>query len=175
MLAALACAVELALAGALPLQRVVPAMLGVHALIGVGEALITCAALALLERPAQIGAVTDSRRFAAPALAALLIVLCLSPFASPLPDGLEAVLAQYQVLHEAAPLFVTPLADRSHCGADLALESFRQRPQASGLIFGISTGRRDGHAHTRGGRGHASRTSADAVRHDRDGPLSLLS
>ena len=116
MLAALACAVELALAGVLPWQRVVPAMLGVHALIGVGEALITCAALALLERPAQIGAVTDSRRFAAPALAALLIVLCLSPFASPLPDGLEAVLAQYQVLHEAAPLFVTPLADYQIAG-----------------------------------------------------------
>ena len=116
MLAALACAVELALAGALPLQRVVPAMLGVHALIGVGEALITCAALALFERPATVDAVPASRGFAAPALAALLIALCLSPFASPLPDGLEAVLAQYQVLHEAAPLFVTPLADYQIAG-----------------------------------------------------------
>lgn len=116
MLAALACAVELALAGVLPLERVVPAMLGVHALIGVGEALITCAALALFERPAPVGMIADSRRFAAPALAALLIALCLSPFASPLPDGLEAVLAQYQVLHEAAPLFVTPLADYQIAG-----------------------------------------------------------
>jgi len=117
MLAALAGAVELALAGALPLQRVVPAMLGVHALIGVGEALITCAALALFERPATVDAVPASRGFAAPALASLLIALCLSPFASLLPDGLEAVLAQYQVLHEVAPLFVTPLADYQIAGA----------------------------------------------------------
>ncbi len=116
MLAALACAIELTLAGVLPLTRVVPAMLGVHALIGLGEALITCAALALFDRSATVGAVSASRGFAAPALAALLIALCLSPFASPLPDGLEAVMAQYQVLHEAAPLFVTPLADYQVAG-----------------------------------------------------------
>ena len=116
MLAALAGAVELALAGVLPLERVVPAMLGVHALIGAGEALITVAALALFDRPATVGAVPASRGFAAPALAALLIALCLSPFASPLPDGLEAVLAHAQVLHEAAPLFVAPLADYQVAG-----------------------------------------------------------
>ena len=116
MLAALACAVELALAGVLPLARAVPAMLGVHAWIGLGEALITCAALALFDRPAAVGAVSASRGFAVPALAALLIALCLSPFASPLPDGLEAVMAHYQVLHEAAPLFVTPLADYQVAG-----------------------------------------------------------
>ena len=116
MLAALACSVELALDGVLPLQQVVPAMLGVHALIGLGEALITCAALALFDRPAVIGAVPASRRFVAPTLAALLIALCLSPFASALPDGLEAVMAQYQLLHEAAPLFVTPLADYQVAG-----------------------------------------------------------
>jgi len=116
MLAALACAVELALTGVLPLEQVAPAMLGVHALIGVGEALVTCAALALFERSAPVGAVSASRGFAAPALAALLIALCLSPFASPLPDGLEAVMAHYQVLHEAAPLFVTPLADYQVAG-----------------------------------------------------------
>jgi cobalt/nickel transport system permease protein len=116
MLAALACSVELALAGVLPLGQVAPAMLGVHALIGVGEALITCAALALFGQPTAIGTIPTSRRFAAPALAALLIALCLSPFASPLPDGLEAVMTQYQVLHEAAPLFVTPLADYQVAG-----------------------------------------------------------
>lgn len=121
MLAAMACAIELALVGVLPLEQVVPAMLGVHALIGVGEALITCVALALFEQPARVGAVSASRGFAVPALAALLIALCLSPFASPLPDGLEAVMAHYQVLHEAAPLFVTPLADYQVAG--IAFES----------------------------------------------------
>ena len=42
--------------------------------------------------------------------------MCLSPFASPLPDGQEAVMAQYQVLHDAAPLFVTPLGDYQIAG-----------------------------------------------------------
>ncbi len=115
MLAALACAVELALTGVLPFSTVAPAMLGVHALIGIGEALITCAALVLFAR-SMAGSRPAARSFAAPALAALLIALCLSPFASPLPDGLEAVMEQYQVLHEAAPLFVTPLADYQVAG-----------------------------------------------------------
>lgn len=115
MLAALGCAVELAVDGVLPLSTVVPAMLGVHSVIGMGEALMTCAALALLTRPA-VAPLPVSRSFAAPALAALLIALCLSPFASSLPDGLEAVMAHYQVLHEAAPVFVTPLADYQVAG-----------------------------------------------------------
>jgi len=115
MLASLGCAVELALTGVLPFGTVVPAMLGVHALIGIGEAVITCVALALFAR-STAGSRPAARSFAAPALAALLIALCLSPFASPLPDGLEAVMAHYQVLHEAAPPFVTPLADYQVAG-----------------------------------------------------------
>lgn len=41
ILAAAACALELAISGTSPLKIVLPAMLGVHALIGIGEALIT--------------------------------------------------------------------------------------------------------------------------------------
>lgn len=115
MLAALGCAVELAINGVLSFSTVVPAMLGVHSVIGIGEALITCAALALFTRPAVVN-LPASRSFAAPALAALLIALCLSPFASSMPDGLEAVMEHFQVLHEAAPLFVTPLADYQVAG-----------------------------------------------------------
>jgi len=115
MLAALAVSIELAWTGVLPLGTVVPAMLGVHALIGIGEAVITCVALALFAR-STAGSRPAARSFAAPALAALLIALCLSPFASPLPDGLEAVMAHYQVLHQAAPPFVTPLADYQVAG-----------------------------------------------------------
>lgn len=46
MLAAAACAMELALSGTAPLGTVLPAMLGVHAIIGIGEALITTAVIA---------------------------------------------------------------------------------------------------------------------------------
>ena len=115
MLAALAVAVEWAIAGVLAFGTAAPAMLSVHALIGIGEALITGVALALLAPP-RARSVPTTRAFAAPMLAALLIALCLSPFASPLPDGLEAVMAQYSVWHEAAPLFVTPLADYQVAG-----------------------------------------------------------
>ncbi len=46
VLAASACAAELAFSGTAPLGAALPAMAGVHAIIGVGEALITMAVLA---------------------------------------------------------------------------------------------------------------------------------
>jgi cobalt/nickel transport system permease protein len=48
MLAALAMTIELVVSGTSPLEFALPAMLGVHALIGIGEALITVGALALI-------------------------------------------------------------------------------------------------------------------------------
>jgi cobalt/nickel transport system permease protein len=47
-LAAIACAVQLAISGSSPLQIALPAMGSVHALIGIGEGLITVAALAFI-------------------------------------------------------------------------------------------------------------------------------
>jgi cobalt/nickel transport system permease protein len=46
--AALACSFELATSGTSPLHVVLPAMVGVHAFIGIGEGLITVAALAFI-------------------------------------------------------------------------------------------------------------------------------
>ena len=53
MVGAAATAIELGISGTVPLGTVLPAMLGVHALIGVGEAVITVAAVAavLASRP----------------------------------------------------------------------------------------------------------------------------
>jgi cobalt/nickel transport system permease protein len=53
MAGATAASLELALSGTVPLGTVLPAMLGVHALIGVGEAVITVAAVAavMVSRP----------------------------------------------------------------------------------------------------------------------------
>jgi cobalt/nickel transport system permease protein len=50
MIAAAFIAAELAVSGTSPAELVFPAMLGVHALIGVGEALITAGALAFIGR-----------------------------------------------------------------------------------------------------------------------------
>jgi cobalt/nickel transport system permease protein len=47
-LASIACALELAISGTSPLSVVLPAMAGVHALIGIGEGLITIAVLSLV-------------------------------------------------------------------------------------------------------------------------------
>jgi cobalt/nickel transport system permease protein len=48
MLGALAMSLELAASGTTTLAVVLPAMLGTHALIGIGEAVVTVAALALI-------------------------------------------------------------------------------------------------------------------------------
>jgi len=112
-LAALACSVELALSGAVPFSTSAPAMLGTHAAIGVGEALITVLAFALLSAPEA-----SARKSAwGPAVAALLVALILSPFASGFPDGLEWVAARFGFLHASAPAFVAPLAEYSVSGS----------------------------------------------------------
>jgi cobalt/nickel transport system permease protein len=53
MAGAAACAVQLALSGTVPLTTVLPAMLGVHSIIAIGEAVITVAAVSavLATRP----------------------------------------------------------------------------------------------------------------------------
>ncbi|MEA2229391.1 MAG: cobalt/nickel transport system permease protein, partial [Solirubrobacteraceae bacterium] len=53
MLGATAASLELALSGTVPLGTVLPAMLTVHALIGIGEAVVTVAAVSavLASRP----------------------------------------------------------------------------------------------------------------------------
>ena len=48
VLAAAACALELAVSGVSPMAVVLPAMAGVHAIIGIGEGLITGAAISLV-------------------------------------------------------------------------------------------------------------------------------
>ncbi len=87
---------ELWLSGTAPLRVVVPTMLGVHALIGVGEALITVAALSFIQRlrpdilePAT--APRGGRGWIVSGLAAALVVVLLAPLASASPDGLERV------------------------------------------------------------------------------------
>jgi len=82
MAAALLASLQLWLSGTTRLEIVIPAMLGVHALIGIGEALITVAALALL----------------------------LSPFASGDPDGLERIADDLGFLEtgQSAPFEILP-------------------------------------------------------------------
>ena len=50
VLGAVACSLELALSGAVPLRVVVPTMAAFHAVIGIGEALVTVAAVNFIKR-----------------------------------------------------------------------------------------------------------------------------
>src|SRR5512143_4121952 len=97
MTGALLTSLELWLSGTAKLEIVVPAMLGVHALIGLGEALITVAALAFIfrTRPDLLSEGSPSAQgsrgwIVAGVLVALGVVL-LSPLASVNPDGLNRV------------------------------------------------------------------------------------
>ncbi|WP_345321698.1 energy-coupling factor ABC transporter permease [Candidatus Villigracilis proximus] len=97
MTGALLTSLDLWLSGTSHLQMVIPAMLGVHALIGLGEALITVSALAFIlrTRPDLLGADSESAKgsrgwVVVGALISLAVVL-ISPLASGDPDGLERV------------------------------------------------------------------------------------
>ena len=107
MTGALATALELWLSGTARLQLVVPAMLGVHALIGLGEALITVAALGFIlrSRPDLLGEKSESakgsRAWVLVGIVLTLIVVLLSPFASANPDGLIRVANDMGFIHTA--------------------------------------------------------------------------
>lgn len=98
MAAALLTALMLGFSNTVSFSIVVPVMLGIHALIGVGEALITVAALSfilsarpqLLEHSAGAG----GRGWIAGGIAVALLVVVLSPLASSFPDGLEWAAAE---------------------------------------------------------------------------------
>jgi cobalt/nickel transport system permease protein len=92
------------------------AMLGVHAVIGIGEALITVAALGFIlrTRPDLLGEGSASagggRGWVVAGLIISLIVVLLSPFASANPDGLERVAENMGFLDTAqsAPYEILP-------------------------------------------------------------------
>jgi cobalt/nickel transport system permease protein len=107
MAAALATSLELWLSGTSGLEVVLPAMLGVHAVIGVGEAVITVAALAFLMRVrpdllAGGAAVSGGRGWVVAGLAVALAAVLLTPLASADPDGLERVAEDIGFIDQAA-------------------------------------------------------------------------
>jgi len=116
MAGALFTSLQLWLSGTSQLQVVVPAMLFVHALIGLGEAVVTVAALSfvLQARPDLLGENSESAKgskgWVIAGIAISLIVVSLSPFASANPDGLERVAGDLGFLQagRAAPFSIIP-------------------------------------------------------------------
>lgn len=105
--ASFVCSVELAFSGVLPFADVTRDMFGIHAIIGLGEALITIAAFYAL-KPSEENA---SQHFALGSAAVIAILL--SPFASSLPDGLEWVAEKQGLMADSVSVFAGPLKDYS--------------------------------------------------------------
>ena len=117
MAGALFTALQLWLSGTARLDIVMPAMLSVHALIGIGEALITVAALSFIirtrpdlldesESPARGG-----KNWIFVGLLLSLLVVFLSPFASANPDGLERVAIDLGFISQGADAPYSTLPD----------------------------------------------------------------
>jgi len=157
MVGAVATAVELAVSGTSPLAVALPAMAGVHAVIGVGEALITVAALAFIAqarpdllRLGEKAPATRSASWVWVGLAVALIVTLFSPLASGSPDGLEWVAEEKGFLeagidpsYEILPDYTVPFVE-SETGTTILAGVIGVL-----VVFGVAYGV----AHLRRGRG----------------------
>jgi cobalt/nickel transport system permease protein len=130
IIAAVFCAGELAWSGTAQWSVVFPAMAGIHAFIGIGEALITMLVLAaigttrpeLLEENSRSNSGKEQK---AVVLYGILIILGLLifvvPFASKLPDGLERVAKTFGFENKAMEnqSFSAPLKNYRFYGFEL--------------------------------------------------------
>lgn len=116
-IASLSCAIQLALSGTSPANIAIPAMAIIHAIIGIGEGLITIGALGFIlasrkELITQLGAEKQGGKglLVVGGLIALLLAV-LSPLASSHPDGLEWVAEQHGFLEVARDSFYNIIPD----------------------------------------------------------------
>jgi cobalt/nickel transport system permease protein len=113
--AALACAVQLAASGTVPLNLALPAMSGVHMLIGLGEAVITMLVVAVIARarPELIdgidsGPMSHRALLTFGGLATLALLVFVAPVASSLPDGLHWVAGRLDFAQRSTTLQSAP-------------------------------------------------------------------
>lgn len=109
--------VQLALSGTSPLHLALPAMVAVHALIGIGEGLLTVFALRFImsTRPDLIsGESAPGQRSASWVVGGLIAALAITlaaPFASPYLDGFEKVAETQGYLEQAQEAMFNVLPD----------------------------------------------------------------
>ena len=135
--AALACAVQLAASGTAPWGLALPAMGGIHMLIGLGEAVITMLVVAVVARarPELVG-VTGSGSMSHRALlaygafATLALLVFVAPVASSMPDGLEWVAERLDFGQKASAPHAAPLEGYS-------LEAGAAPPAMATVLAGV--------------------------------------
>jgi cobalt/nickel transport system permease protein len=124
VVASVACGIELSMSGTASPQVVLPAMTGVHILIGVGEGLITSGVLSYLASVRPDLLPKDQGRikgWLVPVVSIFLVAGVLSLFASTWPDGLDSVAEKLQFDELAENVRVslpTPFADYTFPGLD---------------------------------------------------------
>ncbi|MEK6726195.1 MAG: energy-coupling factor ABC transporter permease [Deltaproteobacteria bacterium] len=114
-------AAELSISGVIPIAVSLPAMTGVHAIIGIGEGAITIAALGLISGVSVdvfygVQTVEERKVQRRPILWILLAVsmsvaVFIAPFASEFPDGLEKVAESLGFLERGTSKVTSPLPD----------------------------------------------------------------
>lgn len=147
LIASLACAIELALSGTSPANIAIPAMAGIHALIGIGEGLITVGALTflfatrkdLLSKTSPSAASSKGLLIGGSVIAVILAVL--SPLASSHPDGLEWVAEQKGFLEVAKDAMYNIMPDYVFPGiADPSLATIVAGILGAVIVFGVAIG-----------------------------------
>ncbi|HEX3854544.1 MAG TPA: energy-coupling factor ABC transporter permease [Polyangiaceae bacterium] len=149
VIAAASCAEQLALSDTARLSVVLPAMLGVHALVGIGEAVITAIVLAavlrfrpeLLEIPGNAGvSARRGRSLIGYGLGlSVAIVAVLAPIACDSPDGLSSVAQSLGFQSaERVGLVAAPLAEYTVPGLGSGLLATILAGSAGALLlFGL--------------------------------------
>lgn len=108
LIASLSCALQLAISGTSPASLALPVMAGIHAVIGLGEGLITTGALAFIAAARkdllqpQSGPAAVSKGVVVVGSLIALVLAVFSPMASSHPDGLEWVAENLNFLERAA-------------------------------------------------------------------------
>ena len=144
-IAALATGLELALSGTSPANIAIPAMGGIHALIGIGEGLITIGALALIHttRPdlLRVGVAPqkDSGLAVAGGLILAILLAIASPLASAHPDGLEWVAGQKGFLEAAQSPFFKIIPNYAYPGiSNQAAATILAGVLGTLVVFGVA-------------------------------------
>ncbi len=146
-IASLSCALQLALSGTSPANIAVPAMAAIHALIGIGEGLITTGAVAFLLAARKDlltipGAGNENHRgILLGGILTSIVLVVLSPLASSHPDGLEWVAEQHGFISAAREAFYNIIPDYAMPGiSNEALATIAAGIIGIVIVFGVAFG-----------------------------------
>lgn len=145
--ASLTCSLQLAASGTSPANIVVPAMAAIHALIGIGEGLITAGALAFINTTSK-GLLKVNKSKPVPYKGVMiggsviaLLMAVLSPLASSHPDGLEWVAEQHGFINYARAALFNLIPEYAMPGiSNPALATIVAGVIGVVIVFGVACG-----------------------------------